>query len=184
EVGGGICQVSTTVFRAAFWGGYPIVERWYHNHRIGYYELYNAGVGMDATVYSPNVDFRFTNDRDYPLLIETEIIEASHRLIFRFYSTDDGRRVEKEGPTTSAPTKPGPPIYQLDESLATNTVTQWQSAVDGLTATVVRKVYDAAGNLTINDTIVSRYVPRRAMYHYGPGYVPPTQEEPTPTPEP
>ncbi|NLF02675.1 MAG: hypothetical protein GX601_17045, partial [Anaerolineales bacterium] len=42
EVGGGICQVSTTVFRAAFWGGYPIVERWYHNHRIGYYELYNA----------------------------------------------------------------------------------------------------------------------------------------------
>lgn len=176
EVGGGICQVSTTAFRAAFWGGYPIVERWYHQHRVGYYELMGAGLGMDATVYSPQVDLRFVNDRSCPLLIETEIEEAAHRLIFRFYSTDDGRRVEKEGPVESDRIAPGPPIYQLDEKLAPNTVIQWQSAVNGVTATVERQVYDAAGNLISNDFFVSKYAPRRASYHHGPGYEPPGEE--------
>jgi len=172
-IGGGICQVSTTAFRAAFWGGYPITERWYHGQRVGYYELRGGGVGMDATVYSPNVDLKFVNDRAYPLLIETEVEEATHRLIFRFYSTDDGRRVESEGPVISDETKPGPPIYQLHQELAPGTVIKWQSAVDGLTATIVRRVYDAAGNLLYNDVIVSKYAPRRAAYHYGPGYEPP-----------
>ena len=175
-IGGGICQVSTTVFRAAFWGGYPITERWYHYQRVGYYELRGGGVGMDATVYSPNVDFKFVNDRTYPLLIETEVEEATHRLIFRFYSTDDGRRVESEEPVISDETEPGPPIYQLHEEMAAGTVVKWQSAVDGLTATVVRRVYDAAGNLIYDDVIVSKYAPRRAAYHYGPDYEPPEKE--------
>jgi len=176
EVGGGICQVSTTAFRAAFWGGYPIVERWYHNHRVGYYELRGAGVGMDATVYSPHVDFKFVNDRPYPLLIETEVEEGAHRLVFRFYSTDDGRRVEKEGPEITDEAEPGPPIYQLDETLAPGTVIRWQSAVNGMTATIERRVYDAESNLLYNDTFVSKYAPRRAAYHYGPGYEPPEEE--------
>ena len=179
EVGGGICQVSTTAFRAAFWGGYPIVERWYHNFRVGYYELRGAGLGMDATVYSPLVDFQFTNDRPYPLLIETEIEEGAHRLVFRFYSTDDGWRVEKEGPEISDETQPGPPIYQLDTELAPGTVIKWQSAVNGLTATIQRRVYDAEGSLLHNDTFVSKYASRRAAYHYGPGYEPPQEEEET-----
>ncbi len=174
-IGGGICQVSTTVFRAAFWGGYPITERWYHYQRVGYYELRGGGVGMDATVYSPNVDLKFVNDRAYPLLIETEVEEANHRLIFRFYSTDDGRKVEMEGPEISDETEPGPPIYQLREELAPGTVIKWQSAVDGLTATIVRRVRDAAGGLIYDDVIVSKYAPRRAAYHYGPGYEPPEE---------
>ncbi len=177
EVGGGICQVSTTAFRAAFWGGYPVVQRWYHNHRVGYYELMGAGLGMDATVYSPLVDFQFTNDRPYPLLIETEIEEGSHRLVFRFYSTGDGRQVEKNGPEISEETVPGPPIYQLDEALAPGTVIQWQSAVNGMTATIERRVLDAEGNLISNDFFVSKYASRRAAYHYGPGYVPPAEED-------
>jgi vancomycin resistance protein YoaR len=180
EVGGGICQVSTTAFRAAFWGGYPIVQRWYHNHRVGYYELRGAGVGMDATVYSPLVDLQFTNDRAYPLLIETEIEEWSHRLVFRFYSTDDGRQVEKDGPEVTDNTEPGPPIYLLDETLEAGTVIQWQSAVNGMTATIVRRVLDTEGNLIYNDTFVSEYAARRAAYHYGPGYEPPLEEETEP----
>jgi vancomycin resistance protein YoaR len=144
---------------------------------VGYYELRGAGVGMDATVYSPLVDFKFTNDRPYPLLIETEIEESVHRLIFRFYSTDDGRRVEKDGPEISDETEPGPPIYQLDEKLAAGTVTQWQSAIKGLTATVRRRVFDAEVNLIYDDAFVSEYAARRAAYHYGPGYEPPLVEE-------
>ena len=183
EVGGGICQVSTTAFRAAFWGGYPIVSRWYHHYRVSYYELMGAGVGMDATVYSPQVDFKFANDRPYPLLIETEIEEADHRLVFRFYSTGDGRRVEKEDPEISDDTEPGPPIYELDEELAPGTVIRWQSAVNGLTVAVERRVYDAAGDLLYHDTIISRYAPRRAAYHYGPGYEPPAETEEEAEPE-
>ncbi len=134
---------------------------------------------MDATVYSPLVDFQFTNDRPYPLLIETEIEEGYHRLVFRFYSTDDGWRVEKEGPEISDDTQPGPPIYQLDTELAPGTVIKWQSAVNGLTATIQRRVYDAEGSLLHNDTFVSKYASRRAAYHYGPGYEPPQEEEET-----
>jgi vancomycin resistance protein YoaR len=184
EVGGGICQVSTTAFRAAFWGGYPITERWAHNNRIGYYELRGAGLGMDATVYSPHVDFKFVNDSPYPLLIETEVEDAEHRLVFRFYSTDDGRRVEAEDVVVSDETEPGPPIYQLDEDLEPGSVIRWQSAVDGLTATVERRVYDAAGELMHHDTFISKYDARRAAYHYGPGYQPPAAgEAPPETPE-
>jgi len=175
EVGGGICQVSTTAFRAALRGGYPIVERWFHRYRVGYYELRGYGPGLDATVYAPSVDFRFTNDRPTPLLIETEVEEASHRLIFRFYSTDDGRQVEVGAPVLGAEVPPGPPIYQLDETLPPGTVTEWQTAANGLTATVERWVRDAAGNLLYHDVFVSRYEPRRAAYHYGPGYEPPQQ---------
>ncbi len=175
EVGGGICQVSTTAFRAALRGGYPILERWAHYHRVGYYELRGHGPGLDATVYAPLVDFKFVNDRPTALLIETEVEEASHRLIFRFYSTDDGRRVEIRGPVITDETEPGPPIYQLDEKLPPGTVVEWQTAQKGLTATVERWVYDAAGNLLYHNVFVSKYAPRRAAYHYGPGYQPPEE---------
>jgi vancomycin resistance protein YoaR len=175
-IGGGICQVSTTAFRAAFWGGYPIVERWYHGQRVGYYELRGGGVGMDATVYSPHIDLKFLNDREAPLLIETEVGEGTHRLVFRFYSTDDGRRVEKEEPVITEEAEPGPPIYELDEDLAPGTVIKWQSAVGGLTATIERSVYDDSGEILHRDSFVSKYAPRRAAYHYGPGYEPPTDE--------
>jgi vancomycin resistance protein YoaR len=176
-VGGGICQVSTTAFRAAFWGGYPITERWAHAQRVAYYELRGGDVGMDATIYSPRVDLKFLNDRSAPLLIETEVEEGTHRLFFRFYSTDDGRKVEMDGPEITNKTAPGPPIYELDEDLAPGTVTKWQSAVDGLTATIERRVYDANGALKYEDTFVSKFEPRRAAYHYGPGYKPPTQTD-------
>ncbi|MGD1993514.1 MAG: VanW family protein [Anaerolineae bacterium] len=178
EVGGGICQVSTTAFRAALWGGYPIDERWYHHHRVGYYELRGYGPGFDATVYTPVVDFQFTNDRDAPLLIETEIGETEHRLVFRFYSVDDGRQVEVEGPEIGEEIEPGPPIYQLDESLEPGTVIEWQSASKGLSVTVQRWVYDAQEDLIHRDTFVSEYDARRAAYHYGPGYEPPEETDP------
>jgi hypothetical protein len=96
-------------------------------------------------------------------------------LFFRFYSTDDGREVEMTGPEITNETAPGPPIYELDEDLAPGTVTKWQSAVDGLTATIERRVRNASGELKYEDTFVSKFDPRRAAYHYGPGYEPPTQ---------
>ena len=77
-VGGGVCQVSTTLFRAAFFAGFQIDERYAHAYRVGYYEQIYGGynpdfAGLDATVYAPVVDFRFTNDTPYWLLMETYV---------------------------------------------------------------------------------------------------------------
>jgi vancomycin resistance protein YoaR len=176
-IGGGVCQVSTTMYRAAFWGGYPIVERWYHYLRVDYYESTGGtGLGMDATVYAPQVDLKFLNDRPYPLLIQADVDDKTHQLIFRFYSTDDGRRVEMEGPEITDETEPGPPIYELDKDMKPGTAKLQYGQRTGLTATIVRKVYDVEGNLISRNVFVSKYAPRRAVYHYGPGYEPP--EEP------
>jgi len=80
----------------------------------------------------------------------------------------------------SGEAEPGPPIYQLDEKMESGQMTQWQTAVNGLTVMVQRRVYDAAGGLLYDDTFVSRYAPRRAMYHYGPGFEPPVEETESP----
>src|SRR5512147_796441 len=96
-VGGGVCQVSTTVFRAAFSAGFPIIERWPHAYRVGWYER-GFGPGLDATVFSPYVDFKFTNDTPYALLIESYANDAAGRLTFKFYSTPDGRQVAVSEP--------------------------------------------------------------------------------------
>ncbi len=97
-VGGGVCQVSTTAFQAAFYAGFPILERTPHGYRVGYYEQ-GESPGMDATVFYPVVDFKFVNESPHYLLIETYTYERSQKLTFKFYSTGDGRTVEKVGRT-------------------------------------------------------------------------------------
>ena len=172
-VGGGICQVATTAFRAAFFAGYPIVERWPHAYRVGYYEIGGFGPGFDATIYSPVVDFKFHNDSPHHILIETEVDAASARLRFLFYSTDEARKVEQVGPEWGGSIPPGQPIYEYDESLPSGTVRKLESAHNGLSATLGRIVRDSEGNILSEDTFVSNFVPWPARYLYGPGYVPP-----------
>ncbi len=183
-VGGGICQVATTVFRAAYYAGYPIVERWPHAYRVGYYEIGGYGPGFDATIYKPLVDFRFTNDTPYHLLIETHVDAHANRLFFYFYSTSDGRTVEQIGPTWGQPEPPGPPIYEYDPTLPPQTVRQLESAHDGLSARLGRVVRDAEGNILYQDTFISNFVPWSARYLYGPDVTPPPGAEVISTPEP
>ena len=105
-VGGGVCQVSTTLFRTVFFGGYPVVERIPHAYRVSYYEETASGAidsnlaGLDATVYFPLVDFQFTNDTPYWILMETYVNVDARTLTWKFYSTSDGRSVtwETTGP--------------------------------------------------------------------------------------
>lgn len=176
-VGGGICQVATTAFRAAYFGGYPVVERWPHAYRVGYYELGGFGPGFDATIYSPLVDFRFTNDTPYHILIRTEVDPANARLRFLFYSTKTGRTVEQVGPTWGSPIAPEKAVYEYDESLPAGTVKQIERAHDGLKAVLGRVVKDAEGKVLFDDTFVSNFIPWPAQYAYGPGYVPPPDAE-------
>ncbi|MCU0521493.1 MAG: VanW family protein, partial [Anaerolineae bacterium] len=183
-VGGGICQVATTAFRAAYFAGYPIVERWPHAYRVGYYELGGFGPGFDATIYSPVVDFRFENDTPHHVLIQTEVDAEQARLRFLLYSTKDGRTVEQIGPEWGESIPPGPAVYQYDASLAAGTVKQIESAHNGLNAALGRVVRDAQGGVLYEDRFVSRFIPWPARYTYGPGYTPPEGAEVISTPEP
>ena len=114
-VGGGVCQVSTTLFRTVFFGGFPVVERHPHAYRVGYYEQTSGGghdanlAGLDATVFVPVVDFKFTNDTSNWLLMETYLNAAARRLTWKFYSTSDGRSVSWDTTGTQNTVEPPEP---------------------------------------------------------------------------
>lgn len=165
DVGGGICQVSTTAFRAAFWGGFEIVERWPHKYRVSWYE---PPVGLDATIYSPLVDFKFRNDTPHHLLIETEVDQATGTLAFYFYGTRTGRQVEMEGPFIENEQEPEPPLYKPDPTLPLREIRQVEWAVRGMDVTV-RRIVREGDRVVHRDTFVSRYAPWRAVYLVGTG---------------
>ena len=181
-VGGGVCQVSTTLFRAAFFSGFPIVERHAHAYRVSYYEQKRDGsnnpnlAGLDATVYVPIVDLKFTNDTPYWLLMETYMGDY-YSLTWKFYSTSDNRRVDYQ---TSGPTniiKAPEPLYRLNPDLAEGEIKKVDYAADGAYIRVDRDVY-RNGEFYFEDNFITQYQPWQAVYEYGPG----TKDIPTPAP--
>ncbi len=95
EFGGGICQVSTTAFRAAMLSGLEITYRRNHSYPVAYY----GAPGYDATIYQPAPDFRFKNDMKTPVTLKTTVIGS--RLRFEVWGTSDGRVVKINGPFTT-----------------------------------------------------------------------------------
>jgi vancomycin resistance protein YoaR len=170
DVGGGICQVSTTAFRAAFWAGFPITERWAHAYRVGYYEQGDQPVGLDATIYSPFVDLKFVNDSPHYLLIETYVNFNTSALVFKFYSTGTGRVVELEGPVVSDVIEHGDPIYKEDADLQMGEIKQVEWATNGLTSVITRVIRDTAtGQIIERKEFKSKFRPWDAVYLVGPG---------------
>jgi vancomycin resistance protein YoaR len=172
-VGGGVCQVSTTLFRSAFMAGYPIVERAAHAYRVYYYEQTANGIntdlaGLDATVYFPLVDLKFTNDTPYWLLMETYVNESAHRITWKFYSTKDGRTVDWQstGPFNRVP--PPDPVFQENSDLAPGEIKQTDWAAEGADVQVVRRV-SRGGQLINQDYFNTHYEPWQAVCEYGPG---------------
>jgi len=173
-VGGGVCQVSTTLFRTAYYGGYPIVERHEHAYRVYYYEQtatgYDTGLaGLDATVYVPLVDLKFTNDRPYWLLMETYFYRDEQKLEWKFYSGDDGRTVDVQplGLTNIVPA--GDPNFEENPGLGSGEISQadWWST-DGADVAVTRAV-SRGGQILFTDTIRTHYEPHPAVCQFGPG---------------
>ena len=93
-IGGGICQISTTLFRAVLNAGLPIEERWPHLYRVRYYEMGDFPIGIDATIFIPGVDLKFGNDFDHPVMLRTRIDPRLAILEFEIWGVDDGRNVE------------------------------------------------------------------------------------------
>jgi len=110
EYGGGLCQVGTTLFRAAIESGLPITERHNHSYRVVYYEP----AGMDAAVYIPHPDVRFVNDSANYILIQSRI--NGDDIYFDFWGVKDGRQVDISQPTIYNIVKPAPTkfIYSAD----------------------------------------------------------------------
>jgi vancomycin resistance protein YoaR len=170
-VGGGVCQVSTTLFRAAFNAGFPIVERYSHAYRVSYYEQMAGGgvdprlAGLDATVYFPLVDLKFKNDSPYWILMETYM--GSNSLTWKFYSTSDGRTVtwDTTGPTDVVPAPP--PSFEENPELGKNQMKQVDWAANGADITVTRTVMRDGGVL-FQDQITTHYEPWQAICEYGP----------------
>jgi vancomycin resistance protein YoaR len=180
-VGGGVCQVSTTLFRAAFFAGFPIAERHAHAYRVYYYEKASGNrlnpklAGLDATVFVPLVDFKFTNDSPYWLLMETYVDTSNSSITWKFYSTKDGRSVDWE---TSGPTNVTPPpetLYRENPDLPNGTIHQVDWAAEGADITVNRTV-TKDGAVYIQDTFKTHYEPWRAIFEYGPGTEIPTNQ--------
>ncbi len=94
DYGGGICQVSTTLFRAAIYAGFPIIERQSHSMPVRYYNPQ----GFDAAIYPGIVDLRFKNDSQSPIYIQSQI--KGSKITFEIFGQKDNRKVTVNGPTT------------------------------------------------------------------------------------
>lgn len=172
-VGGGVCQVSTTLFRTVFFGGYPIIERHPHAYRVGYYEQTTNGrdndlAGLDATVFVPMVDFKFTNDTSNWLLMETYFNPNTQKLTWKFYSTSEGREVDWDTTGTRNVVEPPEPLYEENPELSKGQIKQVDWSAEGADVTVTRVVY-SNGEVIFEDTFHTHYEPWRAIYQYGPG---------------
>lgn len=166
--GGGVCQVSTTLFRAILDAGLPITERKAHAYRVSYYEQ-DSPPGFDATVYYPTVDLKFVNDTGNYLLIQSELDPVELRLTYKIYGKSDGRTVEITKPIVGGYAPAPEPLYQEDPTLPTGTTKQVDYAASGATATFQRIVRDKEGKVMIDEKYVSKYSPWRAVFLVGTG---------------
>lgn len=163
--GGGVCQTSTTLFRAVLNSGLPILARYPHAYRVGYYEQ-DMPVGFDAAVFQPSWDLKFKNDTNAYILVQTSANLEDYSLTFRLYGTSDGRSAEITEPIVTGITPPPEPLYENDPTLPKGTVQQVDYAAWGATSTFTRTV-TRNGEELFSDTYTSKYQPWRAIYKVG-----------------
>lgn len=163
--GGGVCQVSTTLFRAVLSAGLPVLERRAHAYRVGYYEQ-GSPAGLDATIYSPTTDFKFKNDTPAYLLIQPEINLNDLSLSFEIYGTSDGRISEVSKPLITSSIAPAGDLYVDDPTLKIGVVKQIEHRAYGAKVVFDYKV-TRNGEELINQKFVSNYRPWQAVYLRG-----------------
>lgn len=163
--GGGVCQTSTTFFRAALNAGLPIIERHQHSYRVSYYEN-GSKPGYDAAIYLPNVDLRIKNDTPAHILIQSKNDKQNSKLVFEFYGTADGRRAETLNYRQWDPRPAPPDLYQDDPTLPVGTTKQVERSVPGLKTAFDYKV-TRGGETVFEKTFYSNFLPWQAVYLRG-----------------
>jgi vancomycin resistance protein YoaR len=163
--GGGVCQVSTTLFRAALNTGLPITERHAHAYRVGYYEN-DSKPGLDATIYTPSVDLRIKNDTPAHILVQTIIDEDTNQLYFYLYGKKDGRQATVGDITVYDVSPPPEPLYQDDPNLPIGITKQVDFAAWGGKSRYDYSVTYANGDVK-KETFYSSYRPWQAVFLVG-----------------
>jgi len=167
DVGGGICQVSTTLFRAMLDAGLEITQRQAHAYRVSYYEE-DTKPGFDATVFIPNPDLRFVNDTGNYVLIQSYYDGINKKLAYEIYGTSDGRKAVisnyKQWGAAPAP----PDVWIDDPTLPAGKVVKDESRVPGL-KTAFDWTVTKDGKVIHQKTFTSSYVPWAAVYRRGTG---------------
>ena len=165
--GGGVCQVSTTLFRAALNAGLPIIERRAHAYRVSYYEQ-DSPPGLDATVYAPTTDLKFKNDTPGHLLIQPVVDTKKATLVFEIYGTSDGRIAKTTKPVVTNVVAPPEDLYQDDPTLPAGTIKQVDFKAWGAKVTFNYSV-ERGGETIYQKTFVSNFRPWQAVYLRGTG---------------
>lgn len=137
-VGGGVCQVATTMFRAAMFSGLPIEERNPHAYLVRYYEQGGYPVGLDAAVFSPGVDLKFRNETDKYMLVKTAVDGGN--LYVSIYGPDLGYKVDLSDPVVRNKKAAPDDEYQIDPTLPPGTKKQVEFAKPGEDVTITRTV--------------------------------------------
>lgn len=163
--GGGVCQVSTTLFRAALNTGLPIIERTAHTYRVSYYEN-DSQPGFDATVYVPYIDFKFKNDTPSYILIETEIDKEKNLLFFNLFGKKDGRKIIISPITIWDISPPPEAKYQEDATIKKGVIKQVEWPAWGAKTSFNYQVINK-GKLIFEKTFFSYYRPWPAIYLVG-----------------
>lgn len=135
EYGGGLCQVSTTVYRSLLFAGIPITQRRNHSYAVSYYDPQ----GLDATIYPPYVDMKFKNDTPGHLLIQTMTTEEG-KAYSNIYGTPTHRQVELIGPYYYAHKPAPPPRVEYTDQLPAGETQKLGGAHDGFKASWYRRI--------------------------------------------
>ncbi len=169
-VGGGLCQVATTLFRAASNAGMDITDRAGHTYVVYFYENI---LGFDATVFSPTRDFKWRNDSPGPVTIAATSDLSNSTVTFELWGTSDGRQVSYQGPFTKNVVQPGTPTWQYDKQLGNGQVKQLVHGRPGMQVSLIRTVTMPDGSVKHYDNYLTRYQPWNDFYTYGAGVQPP-----------
>ena len=161
-LGGGVCQVSTTTFRALYQAGLPVVERNQHAYRVGYYE---PQVGYEAAVYDPGKDLKMKNDTGGPLLVKTINDDAHSTLTVQVWGIPQTRRVSVAPAVILSETQHPAPKYIPSADLPTGQRKQIDWAADGFNLYITRTIRD--GKKVQTDTVSTDYKPWQAVYEVG-----------------
>ncbi|UBV43710.1 VanW family protein [Deinococcus taeanensis] len=162
-LGGGVCQVSTTVFRALYQAGLPVVERNQHSYRVGYYE---PQVGFEAAVYDPGLDLKMKNDTSAPILIRTKNDDARSTLTVEVWGVKPARTVTVSSAVITGRVPHPAPRYIMNPNLRPGAMRQVDWAADGYSLYITRTIKDASG--VRSDKVSTVYKAWQAVYETGP----------------
>ena len=172
-LGGGVCQVSTTTFNAAYEAGLPITDRTNHALYISHYPQ-----GRDATVNYPDTDLKFVNDTGHWLWLRTFVSSSS--LTVALYGTPQHRQVESE--VSPLVVTGQPPVKRVpDPNLTVGTTALQETGSPSRSTSVRRKVLSSSGKLLYDHTWYSAYSAEPRVIRYG---TKPKAEPPPPPPPP